>query len=150
MDTKKQHILIIDDDETMRRLIGGKLAHAGYEVLYSGDAHQGREMARRFKPDLILLDIRMPDVDGFSIGRRLKSEPQTKDIPIVFLTNEDLSAEAEKNLKGLGAIDYIHKSIDPEEFLVRISKDIALSPQQKNEPVSDVPKKDVSDAIKYN
>jgi len=122
MTRKKKHILIIDDDEMIRRLFGGKLAMCGFEVLYAADGNEGRETARRFAPDLILLDIRMPNTDGFVIARRLREEPQTADIPVVFLTNEDFSKEAEKAVKELWVMDYIHKSIDLNELVKRIKK----------------------------
>lgn len=117
-----KHILIIDDDPAMRRLFGGKLADAGLEVLYGRDGDEGREIARRFQPDLILLDIRMPKTDGLEIARRLHGEHQTAHIPIVFLTNEDLSMEAEEYLKELLVRGYIHKSIDLDEFAKRVQE----------------------------
>lgn len=80
-------------------------------------------MARRFPIDLILLDINLGKADGFEIAQRLRSEPKTKDIPIVFLTNEDLTPEAEKNVKELWVIAYFHKSMDLNEFVKKI-KDI--------------------------
>lgn len=122
MEDKKVHILIIDDDEDLRRLFGGKLATAGFEILYGSNGDDGREIARRMQPDLILLDIRMPGNDGYTIARRLKGEPATKNIPVVFLTNEDLTAEGEKAVKELWVVDYIHKSIDLNEFVERVKK----------------------------
>lgn len=119
---KKQHILIIDDDDMLRRLFGGKLALSGFEVLYSDNGDDGREIARRFQPDLILLDIRMSGNDGYVIARRLKGEPQTAKIPVIFLTNEDLSIEAVKAIKELGVSEYIHKSIDLNEFVEKVKK----------------------------
>ena len=119
---KKMHILIIDDDEVMRRLYGSLLGKAGYEVIYSPDAVQGRELARRFHPDLILMDIEMPIEDGITASRRLKEEPQTSDIPIVLLTNSDLSIEAEKWMKEIAITEYIQKGISNEDFIARIEK----------------------------
>ena len=115
-----KHILIIDDDPAMRRLFGGKLAESGFEVIYSGDGDEGREIARRFQPDLILLDMRMPGSDGLEIVRRLHGERQTAHIPVVFLTNEDLSLEGEGYTKEMGAQGYIHKSTDLDEFVKRV------------------------------
>lgn len=121
---KKIHILIIDDDEVMRRLYGSLLAKIGYEVIYSPDAIQGRELARRFQPDLILMDMNMPGEDGLTASNRLKKEKETAHIPIVLLTNADLSLEAEKWMKEVSIDDYIQKGIDNEEFIKRI-KNIA-------------------------
>ena len=127
----KPHILLIDDDSAIRRLFGGKLAAAGFEVLYAEDGSEGREIARRMQPDLILLDIRMPDPDGYVIARRLKGEPQTACIPIVFLTNEDLTLEGEKAVKEMWAADYIHKSIDLNDFVKRVKKVLASVKKEK-------------------
>ncbi len=118
----KKHILIIDDDDMIRRLFGGVLASAGFDVIYASLGDEGRETARRLQPDLILLDIRMLGNDGYTIARRLHEEEQTKDIPIVFLTNEDFSKEAEKAVKEVFVQDYIHKSIDLKEFVVKVKE----------------------------
>ena len=130
--SSKKHILIIDDDELTRRLFGGKLTKEGFDIIYSDNGDDGREMARRFQPDLILLDIRMPNTDGYTVARRLKSERKTKHIPIIFLTNEDITPEAEKALKEVWAEDYIHKSTDLNEFVGRIKKIInsAINPKK--------------------
>ena len=117
---RKIHILLIDDDEDFRRLFGTKLAQHEYEVLYATDAESGREMARNYQPDLILLDVRMPGEDGFTIARAMRQEAETKDIPIVFLTNEDFSLEAKKWVEELYVQDVIHKSIDLNEFVARV------------------------------
>ena len=119
---EKKHILIIDDDEVIRRLYGSLVAKAGYEVIYSPDAIQGRELARRFQPDLILMDMNMPEEDGLKASFRLKNEKQTAHIPIVLLTNADLSLEAEKWMKEISVDDYIQKGISNEEFIERIKK----------------------------
>lgn len=119
---KKVHILIIDDDEVMRRLYGSLLAKGGYEVLYAPDAIQGRELARRFQPDLILMDINMPVEDGIKASGRLKEESATAHIPIVLLTNADLSIEAEKWMKEIAIEDYIQKGVSNDEFIERINK----------------------------
>ncbi|TSD01572.1 MAG: response regulator receiver protein [Parcubacteria group bacterium Greene0714_4] len=118
---RKIHILLIDDDEDFRRLFGAKLAEHAYEVLYATNAENGREMARNYKPDLILLDVRMPGTDGFTIARAMRQEDATKNIPIVFLTNEDFSLEAKQWVKELYVKDVIHKSIDLNEFVEHVS-----------------------------
>jgi len=120
--TSQKHILVIDDDPVSRRLFGAKLADLGFNVLYAQNGEQGRETARRFHPDLILLDIKMPIMDGYKTAERLRSEKETADIPIVFLTNEDLSLEAEKVLKEAWNAEYLHKGIDMEKFGKRIKK----------------------------
>lgn len=128
---KKVHILIIDDDEVMRRLFGSLLGNAGYEVLYAKDGNEGREVARRLHPDLILLDINMPGPDGYKTADSIKNEPNSPaaDIPIVFLTNTDLPIEMLKWMKDFGVMDYIHKGVSNEEFIGRIKKIIETRPK---------------------
>jgi CheY-like chemotaxis protein len=124
-----KHILIIDDDPTTRRLFGSLLGSAGYEVLYAGSGEQGREMARRLHPDLILLDINMPGDDGFKTANLIRNEPGSPaaDIPITFLTNADLSLDVQSLMKGVGVTEYIQKGIGNDEFVVRIKKIIETS-----------------------
>ena len=121
---KKFHILLIDDDEVMRRLFGGLLGKVGYEVIYAKNGEEGRETARRLHPDLILMDMNMPGEGCLKTADRLKNEPGSPaaDIPIVFLTNEDLSIEAINWMKEFGVTDYIHKSASNEDFIERVKK----------------------------
>lgn len=119
---KKIHVLIIDDDEVMRRLYGSLIAKIGYDVIYSPDAIQGRELARRFQPNLILMDMDMPVEDGLTASNRLKKEKETSHIPIILLTNADISLEAEKWMKEASIDDYIQKGISNEDFIERIKK----------------------------
>jgi CheY-like chemotaxis protein len=133
MDTieKKVHILVVDDDPTNRRLFGALLARAGYEPLYAKDGAEGREMTRRLQPDLVLLDLNMPVMDGWQTAERLKNEPHagTAQIPVVFLTNEDLSQEAQKLVKEYGVVDYIQKGVSNEEFIARVKKVLEIVPK---------------------
>lgn len=120
-----KHILIIDNDPTTRRLFGGLLALAGYEVLYAKNGEEGREAARRLHPDLILMDINMPGgEDGFKTADRLKNELDSpaKDIPIVLLSSADLSVEAQGWMKEFGILDYIQKGVSNDEFILRVKK----------------------------
>jgi DNA-binding response OmpR family regulator len=128
---KNKHILMIDDDPAIQRLFGAKFASAGFDVMYAHDGHSGREMARRFMPDIILLDLRMPETDGYTIARLLKTEPKTKDIPVVFLTNEDFTPEAEKAAKEVWVSDYLHKSMDLNEVVKRVKSVIKESNHKK-------------------
>lgn len=131
MESTGKHILVVDDDPTTRMLFGSLLARAGHEVLYAKDGNEGREMARRTMPDLILLDLNMPVMDGWEAADRLKNEPNsvTKNIPIAFLTSEDLSIEAQKFSKEAGVIDYIQKGVSNEEFIKRVTALLAAAPQ---------------------
>lgn len=125
METPLKHILIVDNDPISRQLFGGLLAKAGYEVLYAGSGEEGRELARRLHPDLILMDINMPGGDdGFKTADRLKNEPNSPaaDITIVLLTSNDLSIEAKKWMTEFGIKDYIQKGVSNKEFIERVKK----------------------------
>lgn len=119
---KGRHILLVDDDPLLRRMFGGKLATAGYNIIYATNGPDGREVARRMKPDLILMDINMPGYEnGMATANRLKTEEPTKNIPIIMLTNVDTSFDGEIKMKEIAADDYIHKSIELNDFIDRIN-----------------------------
>lgn len=121
-DSKQVHVLLVDDDEALLRLFGGYLQKAGFEVLYAHDGNEGRETARRLQPDIILLDLTLPIMDGYEVTTRLKAEQPTKHIPIIVLTSTDMSQESEGLLKQQGVDDYIHKSVQAEELIERVKK----------------------------
>jgi CheY-like chemotaxis protein len=128
-----KHILIVDDDPTTRRLFGSLLGSAGYEVLYAGNGDEGREMARRFHPDLVLLDINMPGNNGYKTADLIRNEPGSPaaDVPIAFLTNADLSLEAQHWMKDVGVTNYIQKGVSNEEFVKRVKE---ILEEAKNKP----------------
>ena len=124
-----QHVLIIDDDPTTRRLFGSLLGSAGYEVIYAENGDLGREMARRFHPNLILLDVNMPGTDGIKTADLIRNEPGSPaaDVPIAFLTNSDLSIEAQAYMKEIGVTNYIQKGVSNEEFIERVKKILEMA-----------------------
>ena len=132
---KKTKILLVDDEPEILRIFGGKLTEAGFEVLYAHDGSEGREIARRIKLDLILLDFRMPIMDGMETLGRLKSEEITKDIPVIMLTSEDLSMEAETAIiNDLGAESYIHKGESLDVLVESINKALESHKDKRIEP----------------
>lgn len=120
--TKQIHILLADDDADILRLFSGWFAGAGFEVLSAHDGNEAREMARRFQPDLILLDVHMPVQDGYKTLEYLKREKETSHIPVIFLTNEDLSIEAQKTWGEIGLECYIPKSTARVAMVEKISE----------------------------
>jgi len=123
MEPKKIHVLLVDDDPVMLQLFGGQFVTKGFEVLYAHDGAEGWEMARKLKPELILLDYRMPGMDGMETAQHLKeATSEVKDIPVAMLTSEDFSPDAIRALKEMGVEEYIHKSLPFEEIMVRVKK----------------------------
>jgi len=114
-----QKILIIDDSKPIHALLQARLNSEPVELHFASDGEAGFARAIELSPDLILLDIDMPRPDGFEVCRRLKDEPRTMQIPIVFLTGD---TSTEQKIKGLelGATDYITKPFEPAELRARI------------------------------
>src|SRR5882672_5919288 len=129
--SKQTHVLLIDDDEALLRLFGGYLEKAGFQVLYAHDGDEGRETARRLQPDIILLDLGLPGMDGYELSSRLKFEELTKKIPLIILTSADISQEAERLFKEKGVDDYIHKSVQSDELIERVKKILKQHEKQK-------------------
>jgi DNA-binding response OmpR family regulator len=133
------HVLLVDDDPIMLQLFGGLLARRGFEVLYAHDGAEGWEMARKTKPELIMLDYRMPGMDGMETAQHLKEDsPETRDVPIVMLSSEDFSPDAQKALKEIGVEDYIHKGQPPEEIIARVKAVLKKRGIDYQEPEEDV------------
>lgn len=122
---KLETILVIDDSPTNLEILHDVLGGAGYEVLVEMDGVSGIEQVESNPPDLILLDVMMPKMDGFETCRKLQENPSTKDIPIIFIT---ALTEAEEKVKGLnlGAVDYITKPFEQQEVLARINLHLKL------------------------
>jgi len=116
---KKGKILLIDDDPTVIKLAGSLLQNQGYEVAAASEAPNGLEMAMKDRPDLIVLDVMMPIINGYNICRLMKNEETCRDIPIILLTSR---AEDEDRKIGaeVGANAYLAKPINSEEFLRQV------------------------------
>lgn len=117
-------ILVVDDEASVRELAGACIRHAlgeGYEVLYATNAAEALEAAVQHHPDLVLLDIVMPEVDGFEVCRQLKAAPATGDIPIVFLTAKGEDASVDVGL-ALGAESYVIKPFSAITLAAQISE----------------------------
>ncbi|MCC6881478.1 MAG: response regulator [Verrucomicrobiales bacterium] len=112
-------ILIVDDEEDIRELVSLNLAREGYDLLEAGDGLVALNLARKQCPDLIILDLMLPQKDGFSVFRDLRSDSRTHGIPVLMLTAR---GKLDDRLAGLqmGADDYITKPFSPKELLLRV------------------------------
>lgn len=112
-------ILIVDDEADIREMISGKLAGEGYDILQAENGIEGYKVARQNKPDLIILDLMMPDRNGISVCKDLRANSKTKRIPIIMLTAR---SEMDSKLEGLevGADDYITKPFSLKELSLRV------------------------------
>ena len=123
-------VLVIDDDSAVRTVVNRILTRNGYEVSEAEYGQAGFGRAASDKPDIILLDLMMPVMDGFQLLRKLKSNPETNAIPVIILTAR-IDAESEKRCMISGAVDYIKKPWGPGELEDRIA--MALG-RRENQP----------------
>ena len=113
-------ILIVEDDRFLRELIARKLKNEGYEVVEAVDGEEGLKKIKEEKPDLVLLDLILPGIDGFEVLTKAKEDPITAQIPVIILSNLGQREEIERGLK-LGAIDYLIKAhFTPGEIIEKI------------------------------
>lgn len=124
-ETQKPLVLVVEDDEMLCQMYEMKLTKAGYECETALNGVQGFTKAKLIKPTIILLDIMMPIKDGMTVLAELKAEPETKDIPVVMLTNLSDQTYIEKALET-GAIGYMIKSnSDPGEVVEKVRQVLA-------------------------
>jgi diguanylate cyclase (GGDEF)-like protein/PAS domain S-box-containing protein len=128
--TSKGEILVVDDAQESRQLLSDLLRDGGYAVRDAGDGEQALFEALSQPPDLILLDIRMPGMDGFEVCRHLKQYGNCDKIPIVFISALNATHDQVRGLR-LGAVDFICKPFQPEEVMARVDAHIALTHTRK-------------------
>ncbi len=122
----KVKVLIVDDDAFLSGIYATKLELEGFEVASARDGEEGLKAAMKEKPALILLDVLMPKLDGFEVLKRLKADAETKDIPVIMLTNLGQKEDIEKGLAD-GAVDYLIKAhFVPAEAVEKIKKVLNL------------------------
>jgi len=116
----KDKILIIDDSRDFRKLLSRFLQTSGYEITEAENGEDGLQKIVEVKPDLILLDIMMPGIDGYEVCKRIKADPSSRDVPVIFLSGR---SETTDKIEGLnvGGADYITKPFDPEMLMLRIN-----------------------------
>ena len=113
-------ILVVEDDKFLRKVISLKLDREGYEVSEAVDGEKGAEKIKKEKPDLVLLDLILPGIDGFEFLSKVKTDPVLSKIPIIILSNLGQKDNIEKGLK-MGANDYLVKAhFTPDEIITKI------------------------------
>jgi two-component system cell cycle response regulator len=113
-------VLVADDSLVIRTVVRGELEDEGYEVSEAVDGATALEHCRRMPPDVVLLDVEMPGLDGYQVLAELKSDPDLRDIPVVFLTSRDRMEDVVAGLRG-GAHDYLKKPFDTPELIARVA-----------------------------
>jgi adenylate cyclase len=118
-------ILVVDDTPTNIQTVSAILKDHGYQISVATNGHQALEVLGRLQPDLILLDVMMPEMDGFETCKRIKQNPEWRNIPIIFLTSR---IETEDIVRGfeLGAVDYVAKPFNAHELLARVHTHLSI------------------------
>lgn len=116
MPADSKRILICDDDPVILRLLQVNLELEGFEVLLGNNGEEAVQIAQNEHPDLIILDIMMPRMDGYQACEKLKSLDDTRDIPVVFLSAKAQQSDIERG-KAYGVVDYITKPFDPNDLI---------------------------------
>jgi two-component system OmpR family response regulator len=128
-------LLVVDDEPNIRELLSASLRYAGFEVATAADGQQALALAESFRPDLLVLDVMMPGLDGFGVVRRLRSAGQHT--PVVFLTARDAAADKVSGLT-LGGDDYVTKPFSLDEVIARIRA--VLRRTAAGQPAADAPR----------
>jgi diguanylate cyclase (GGDEF)-like protein len=132
-------ILVVDDDPDIARFVEVNLRSAGYDVSVASDGEEALEKAGTLRPDLVLLDVMMPRIDGFEVAQRLRRNPQTSNTSIIMLTAKALSTDKVLGLTA-GADDYIIKPFDPIELLARVKGTLRRAKEMRNlSPLTGLP-----------
>ena len=122
---EKESILVVDDNPTNLKLLADVLTQQGFKMFVAEDGESALETLNYIRPNLILLDVMMPGIDGFETCRRLKADPATQEIPVIFMTALSDSVDEVKGLE-LGAADYIIKPFQVETMLARINTHLTV------------------------
>ena len=120
-----ERILLVDDNPTNLQVLFQTLEGRGYNLLIAKDGETALTIARKALPELILLDIMMPGIDGYEVCRQLKGDPETREIPVVFLSALDDTKDKVKGL-DLGAVDYIAKPFQADEVIARVNTHLTI------------------------
>jgi two-component system, cell cycle response regulator DivK len=122
-------ILLIEDNAQNRYLTKFLLEKRGHEILEANTGRQGLELAAKVFPDLILLDVQLPGMDGHAVARALKNDPALSAIPIIAVTSYAMAGDREKCLAA-GAEGYIEKPINPDSFVAEVERFLVVDPEE--------------------
>lgn len=114
-----QRILVAEDEDDIRELISYRLTRSGYDVVEARDGEEALRLALEHVPDLAVLDVMMPKLDGYELTRRLRAEEPTSRMPIIILTARTQEADVSQGFEA-GADDYLKKPFSPDELVARV------------------------------
>lgn len=127
----KRKVLVIEDNEQNLYLITFLLEYHGYDVIQARNGLTAIQIAMKTNPDLILLDIQLPEMDGYTVARRFRSEPAFADVPIIAVTSYAMVGDREKSIEA-GCTGYIEKPIDPDKFIPDLEKYLPIGKKDRD------------------
>lgn len=122
MNTATDYLLVVEDDPDILKLLDAALTFRGYQVVTAHNGKEGLEAVQTKRPAIVIADIMMPKLDGFGLVHRLRINPQTRDIPVVFITATYVAREDREFALSIGATRFLQKPIDLEKFLIMIAE----------------------------
>jgi CheY-like chemotaxis protein len=137
MNTAPGYLLIAEDDPDIRKLLNTTLTFKGYRVVAVNNGREGLEFIQKERPLIVITDIMMPQLDGFGLVHRLRIDPQTRDIPVVFITATYVSRADQEFALNIGATRFIQKPVDLEKFLATIEELLEQGPLPTVEPLKE-------------
>ena len=138
MNTEKGYLLIVEDDPDILKLLDTTLKFRGYRVIKAQNGKDGLETVQKERPALIITDIMMPKLDGFGLVHRLRLNPETRDIPIVFITATYVTSEDKEFSLNIGATRFIQKPIDLDRFLAIVAELLKQEVHVAVEPLNEI------------
>ena len=122
MSTGSGYLLIVEDDLDILKLLDTTLTYSGYRVVTARNGNEGLKIVHRERPAIVIADIMMPELDGYGLVHRLRINPETRDIPVIFITATYVSSEDREFAFEVGATHFIQKPLNIEEFLKTIAE----------------------------
>ena len=137
MSAQQGYLLVVDDVPDILELLNAMLEFKGYRVVTARNGQEALEVIEQERPALIIADILMPKMDGFSLVNRLRLNPQTRDIPVIFLSATYVAPEDKAFARTIGVTRFIEKPVDVESFLPMIAEYLAQDTPASLEPLND-------------
>lgn len=138
MNTGQDYLLIVEDDRDILRLLDATLTFKGYRVVLAHNGREALEVIQIKRPAIVITDIMMPQLDGFGLVHRLRIDPETCDIPVVFITATFVAPEDREFALNIGATRFVQKPVDLEKFLSTIEELLQQEAPPAMEPLKEV------------
>ena len=137
MNTDQGYLLIVEDDPDIRKLLDTTLAFKGYRVITTHNGKEALAIIQRKQPLIVITDIMMPQLDGFGLVHRLRINPETRNVPVVFITATYVANEDREFALTIGATRFIQKPVDLEKFLIMIAEVLKMGTPTPSEPLNE-------------